>query len=1085
MTFIPRVVSVVVVGLPLALIAADGPPSPSPVAAAALAAPNYSTEQQIAVARARQTQAHPLWKNLSTAAQAERLLMFGRRMIVAAAAGDPAAAPSAGFQGNLNLITGPSGNAIELQRQADCSLSSSYGSYTLNLMNPGIQVLSTTARYEKVLHDSAGLATQAGAFAHGCAEATLGIGSRRGFYLGQSSQSLYLFAYTGFSFVAGTNVMSYYSVDVATQKVHSFNTDTSLPTIDGMAAGDLDGDGLADIVGLDPGSGSVSVWLSHADGSVSAPRRYSTAGSGVRAAVLADFDGDGKVDLVTATTVVAGAGTQEAIAFLHGRGDGTFDAAQTINIKTPTQGASRQVVNLVAVDLRGTGHPDIVGSNGLVLLNDGHGHFTQAAFAFAPVFATSSWGPNLATGDFNEDGKQDVAVNNGASVQIYLGRGDGTFDAGKAYASNDSVGYLTASDLDGDGHTDLYVGLANGGFFGGDQFGVNRAYVLMGRGDGSFAGAPVLPFVYNGHNLVDLDGDGKLDAVGVNSDLSFTTYLGDGHGAFTAHATLATAALKFGTETFMLSTLDSFDLADVNGDGKLDLVFVSRDFMARNNTADFKSPGILIALGDGRGGFAPPVFVPAPTFVAATDFDINLILSNIRLADVNGDGKADLIYAYADTSSRSNTRTIGTAVQLGNGDGTFQAPRILPFYSHADNGNTFDLTSEVQQIVDLNGDGKPDLLMVTQTSMRDSTLSSTRSNVQIAFGAGDGTFAAPVTVNGPEIVTRNAHDSQPAPIVVADMNGDGIADLAMLGSSSGYDMQVTISLGNGDGTFKAPDRTTFSAQALGSQQQLTVADFNGDGKRDVLVANPFGATGIAYGRGDGTLAPLGNVSAARFNLALNLTIGGAARALELNGDGKPDVLVGSTLLLSQIAAVAVPPTPDFAITATSSAGTAKAGQSVQMTLSLTSANGYAGDVALSCAGLPAGASCSFAPATVAVRGNAASSTLTIATTAAAGIAPAGGVDPRLPGSALLAVLATAALWRRRELGAIVRGARLSIALALGGAALCACGGGGGAGGDGAGNGPVGGGTPAGSYTVVVTATDGTVSRTINYTLQVN
>ena len=1083
MTFIPRVLSVVVVGLPLALIAADGPPPPSPVTAAALAAPNYSTEQQIAVARARQSQAHPLWKNLSTAAQAERLLMFGRRMIVASSAGDPAAASSAGFQGNLNLITGPSGNAIELQRQADCSLSSSYGSYTLNLMNPNIQVLSTTARYEKVLHDAAGLATQAGAFAHGCAEATLGIGSRRGFYLGRTSQSLYLFAYTGYSFVAGTNILSYYSVDVATQKVHSFNTDTSLPTIYGMAAGDLDGDGLADIVGLDQSSGSVSVWLSHADGSLSAPRRYSTGGSGARAAVLADFDGDGKVDLVAATTVAAGAGTQEAIAFLHGRGDGTFDAAQTINIATPTQGASRQVVNLVAVDLRGTGHLDIVGSNGLVLLNDGHGHFTQAAFAFAPMSATSSWGPNLATGDFNEDGKQDVAVNNGASVQIYLGRGDGTFDTGKAYASNDSVGYLTASDLDGDGHTDLYVGLANGGFFGGDQFGVNRAYVLLGRGDGSFAGAPVLPFVYNGHNLVDLDGDGKLDAVGVNSDLSFTTYLGDGHGAFTAHATLATTPLRLGTETFVLPNIDSFDLADIDGDGKLDLVFVARNFVARNRLSDFNSPGILFARGDGQGGFATPTFLPAPSFVPAGDFDYNVILTNIRLADVNRDGKADLVYAYASTAYNTRIRTVGTAVQLGNGDGTFQPPKVLPFYSRTDNGNGFDLSSEVQQFVDLNGDGKLDLLLVTQTSTRDATLSTLRANVQVALGAGDGTFATPVTVNGPEIVGRSYREPQPAAIVVADMNGDGIVDLVMLGSSSGYNMQAAIALGNGDGTFKAPDRTTFSAQALGGDQQLAVADFNGDGKLDVFIANPFGATGIAYGRGDGTLAPLGTATAATFNLKVNLPTGGAVRVLELNSDGKPDVLVGATLLLSQSVAAAT--APAFSLAATSSAGTVKAGQSVQTTLTLTSADGYASDVALSCAGLPAGASCSFAPATVAVRGNTASTTLTLATTAAAGIVPAGGVDPRVPGSALLAMFAVAALWRRRERMALVRRVRLPFLLALGGAALCACGGGGTAGGDGAGNGPVGSATPAGSYTVVVTATDGTVNRTFNYTLQVN
>ena len=1073
----------VVVGLPLTLIAADGPPPPSPVTAAALAAPNYSVEQRVATTRARQTEAHPLWKNLSLTAQAERLMMFGRRMLIAATAADPAPAPPASFQGNLTLIDGPSGDAIELQRQADCSLSSSYGSYSLSLTSPSIQVLSTTARYENVLHAAAGLTTQAGAFARGCAEPTLGIGSRRGFYLGRTSQNLYMFAFSGYSYVAGSNALYYSTVDAATQKLKTYNTDVSLPNIDGMAAGDLDGDGLADIVGLDRSSGAVSVWLAHPDGSLGAPHRYATAGSATRAAVLADFDGDGKVDLVAATSATVATGTQEAIAFLRGRGDGTFDAAQVFNVTTPTIGSSQLLVNLVAVDLRGTGRLDIVGSNGLVLLNNGGGSFTQAGWAFPAQSATSNWAPTLATGDFNEDGKRDIAVNNGASITIWLGRGDGTFDLGKTYASNDSVGYLTASDIDGDGHTDLYVGLANGGFFGGDQFGVNHGYVLMGRGDGSFAGAPVVPFVYTGHNLVDLNGDGKLDGIGVNSDLSITSYLGDGQGGFTAHATLATTPLRLGTETFVLPNIDSFDLADIDGDGKLDLVFVARNFVARNSLSDFNSPGILFARGDGQGGFATPTFLPAPSFVPAGDFDYNVTLTNIRLADVNHDGKAYLVYAYASTAYNTRIRTVGTAVQLGNGDGTFQPPKLLPFYSRTDNGNGFDLSSEVQQFVDLNGDGKLDLLLVTQTSTRDATLGTLRANVQVALGAGDGTFATPVTVNGPEIVGRFYREPQPAAIVVADMNGDGIVDLVMLGSSSGYNMQVAIALGNGDGTFRAPDRTTFSAQALGGDQQLAVADFNGDGKLDVFIANPFGATGIAYGRGDGTLAPLGTPTAAIFNLKVNLPTGGAARVLELNSDGKADVLVGATLLLSQTVAAATPAA--FSLAATSSAGTVKAGQSVQTTLTLTPANGYAGDVALSCAGLPAGASCSFAPATVAVRGNTASTTLTLATTAAAGIVPAGGVDPRVPSSALLAMLAVAAFWLRRERMALVRRVRLPFLLALGGAALCACGGGGTAGGDGAGNGPVGIATPTGSYTVVVTATDGTVNRTFNYTLQVD
>src|SRR5204863_1150934 len=161
-------------------------------------------------------------------------------------------------------------------------------------------------------------------------------------------------------------------------------------------------------------------------------------------------------------------------------------------------------------------------------------------------------------------------------------------------------------------------------------------------------------------------------------------------------------------------------------------------------------------------------------------------------------------------------------------------------------------------------------------------------------------------------------------------------------------------------------RTTFQAQALGNGQQIAVADFNGDGKADVLIANPFGTSGVVFGNGDGTLAPLGSAGASLPNLALVLPIGGATRVMELNGDARPDVVVGNVQLLS--AGTAVAPPPGFSIGADSTSGTVKAGQSVQATLSITPGSGFSGTVSFSCSGLPAGAACSFSPASVPVSG---------------------------------------------------------------------------------------------------------------------
>jgi hypothetical protein len=316
---------------------------------------------------------------------------------------------------------------------------------------------------------------------------------------------------------------------------------------------------------------------------------------------------------------------------------------------------------------------------------------------------------------------------------------------------------------------------------------------------------------------------------------------------------------------------------------------------------------------------------------------------------------------------------------------------------------------------------------------------------------------------------------------------------------------VAVSLGNGDGTFQAPVKQTYSGQFLNGQG-LGVADFNGDGKPDVVLTNPYSvfASGISLGNGDGSLQVTGDSSGTYVNYNFSLTVGGATLVYDMNGDGRPDILATSTQLFGQAApsGSGAAATPDFALTASVAAGTVSPGAAATTTLTITPSGGFDQAVTLSCSAVPATAGCSFAPASVTPNGTPVTSTLTISTMAAALNGVPGAIDPTLPSGLLLATVGVALTCRRRELRRLrerrLRAGRLRAVAALGVlVALCvlaACGRGDlgvpasvtGAGSTG-GAPATGGGTPgtaAGTYTIKITATAGTTVHNVTYTLTV-
>jgi hypothetical protein len=859
------------------------------IRAVARAYPNFTLEQRRAIDREISAEVHPTWQSLPLTRQIARLASMAARLM-ASAPHAPVTSPRgvANFVGNQTIISNPSYGFIALQRQANCALTLFDGGYSAGSAL-SFQIQGITAHFELALHQAAGLTTRADVFPGGCTDKSTGLSARRAVNLGPGALNQTLLAWSFYDFAQGDNELYIASANPATLASQPINASLGAPGVTALATGDLNNDGIPDLVGFNPAGGAILVALVGAGGAVHAPVPYAVPGTVIEALVLADVNGDGRLDAIVATADASG---HESVSVLTGRGDGTLNAAQTVTVSSPAP-----IVNLITADLRGGGRQDLIASNGMVWLNDGSGKFTATSPAFAPLQANSQYGPNLAAADFNHDGKVDLAVGDGVAVHILVGRGDGTFAAGNSYASIGNIGYLAAVDLDGDGHVDLFSGLGNAGGYSGDPFDWGAAYALMGNGDGSFQGSPEVPFVYNGNNLVDLTGSGILDGVGVNSNGSFTSYLGNGKGGFTVGPTLSFSSVTIGGQQYTLGNIDSYAFGDFNGDGKPDLAFVASNF--QNGPAG--GPGVFIALGDGHGGFGTPTYYAAPSTLASGDIDVNWTLYNLHVADLNHDGKADLVYNYSDTSYLHNTITFGTAVQLGKGGATFGTPQAIPYRSipYADYAPTE--TSYVQLITDLNHDGFPDLVFVAQSTTIDQTLSTYVSTIQVALGNGDGTFSTPKAVTGPDIMILSNAQLLPASIAVADMNGDGIPDIVALGSSTGYNKQLAIALGNGDGSFRAPLLTNYTAQYLADGQGIAVGDFNGDGKPDVALTDPFvpNAAGISLGNGDGTVQTWVDTYDVLPGLAINLNTSGPGFVGDLNGDGRMDLLAGNLLLLGQ------------------------------------------------------------------------------------------------------------------------------------------------------------------------------------------
>jgi hypothetical protein len=349
-----------------------------------------------------------------------------------------------------------------------------------------------------------------------------------------------------------------------------------------IAVADFNGDGFPDVASQGPNQGSstaIGVVLDSSHGALTATPIYSTvsacANNYVYGIASGDVNGDGKADLVAAMADANFAGCQNhTVAVMLGLGNGKFGAA-----KYYATGATAQEYQTYLVDVNGDGKLDLVTSNLdgsiSVLLNKGTGAF-QAPKLVSGITALSAYDNQLAFGDFNGDGKTDIAVapdslvTNDTSLHVLPGNGDGTFGSPITTPIGLYQHTLAAGDFNKDGKLDLIVTTtANGCTLTGAQ----SAYVyLQGIGNGTFTPGTLECGFYSAPGapvVADLNGDGKLDVVipydaNTNSIAVGPVILqGKGDGTFT------------GSQSFYTGqAVNSAAVADFNGDGMLDVALV-------------------------------------------------------------------------------------------------------------------------------------------------------------------------------------------------------------------------------------------------------------------------------------------------------------------------------------------------------------------------------------------------------------------------------------------------------------------------------------------------------------------------------
>lgn len=672
------------------------------------------------------------------------------------------------------------------------------------------------------------------------------------------------------------------------------------------------------------------------------PVQYPEAPSGV---VIADFDGDGKLDLAVAN------GSAGSVSIRLGNGDGTFQAAHTFNVGVSPAALSKGDFNndgKLDLAVFQPGDPNTSATGAIsVLSGNGDGSFQS------PKMTPLTVAIDLAVADFNLDHKSDVAVadydssSGNTRILVLIGNGDGTFQSPKQGAtvqstiSGEGGRYLVAGDFNNDAKPDLGVQVVGG------------ARILLGKGDGTFQAEPA--------------------------------------------ATVASGFVALSVEA----------AEDLNRDGKMDLVVHSMLFShtgSGESGSSRRTDHISVFLGNGDGTLQPEQ-IAASSFWSKSNVFAPAVGSQIYspvFADYNGDGVLDLALWRRTTLSTFHTSQ-GFEIDLGKGDGSFSGARISFAYptNAARIGATVDLNDDQLGdliLSDVLNNAAVVVLNTSPASGADLGIIGPAARPEPVGLGSNLTYTADVLNEGPSAASAVTFtDTLPSDVTF-------VSATATQGSCNRSGQVVTCNIGSLASAFDAtativvtPTATGMVANAMSvAATEADLAPANNSATQDSTVVHQFTLTVTTSGTGSGTVSSNPNrincpvVCSAVFNegtvVSIFATAAGDSTFTNWSGACSGADACSVTMGSDQGVTAAFVVNPDFSLSAAgASPASIAAGHSATSTVTINSTNEFNSEVQFTCSVDPAPAlapSCSLNPAsaTPAATGSA-TSTLSIMTSA--------------------------------------------------------------------------------------------------------